>query len=129
MCNVPKPVVKSNVRQSADFKIRKQTKRMSSSNSTAKLKPEMNIEQTLLEFDISVRVQDKFKLLAFGLRQKQAFVNKMHLRNVLEATKIIKSNFRKVLAKYREYKTNKDLKDMFRLVNEFDKGEGYSDWL
>jgi hypothetical protein len=41
----------------------------------------MNIEQTLLEFDISVRVQDKFKLLAFGLRQKQAFVNKMYLRN------------------------------------------------
>ncbi len=46
---------------------------MSTSASTAKFPPpkpisDIDIEQALLEFDISVRVQDKYKLFAFGLR-------------------------------------------------------------
>ncbi len=107
---------------------------MSTSASTAKFPPpkpisDIDIEQALLEFDISVRVQDKYKLFAFGLRQKQSLINKLHLRDILKAAKIIKDNFRKVLTQYRKYRSNKDLKEMFQLVNDFDKGEAYNEWL
>ena len=53
----------------------------------------------------------------------------MHLQDITEACFIIKSNFRKVLEKYREYKQKKELEDMFKLVNDFDKGDDYEKWL
>lgn len=52
------------------------------------------------------------------------------MREFVSASKIIKANFRKVLLKYREFKKGKnEMDEMFRLVNEFDKGEGYDNWL
>ena len=57
-------------------------------------------------------------------------MNRIHLKEVVAACQIIKSNFRKVLRKWREYKRDLlDMDDMFRLVQDFDKKEGYDQWL
>lgn len=53
----------------------------------------------------------------------------MHLREIVRGSKKIKSAFRKLLELYRSWKQKKELDDMFRLVNDFDKVEGYEKWL
>jgi hypothetical protein len=45
------------------------------------------------------------------------------------ASKRLKAAFRKVLAIYRRWKEKKEMDAIFRLVNEFDKIEGYDKWL
>jgi hypothetical protein len=45
------------------------------------------------------------------------------------ASKRLKSAFRKLLALYRQWKEKKELDALFRIVNDFDKVEGYDNWL
>jgi len=41
------------------------------------------------------------------------------------ASKNLKATFRKLLAIYKQWKEKKEMETMFRLVNDFDKIEGY----
>jgi hypothetical protein len=53
----------------------------------------------------------------------------MHLQDIVHASRLVKDGFKKVLEAFRDYKQRKELSDMFKLVNDFDKGDGYDQWL
>ena len=84
------------------------------------------MQRKLAEFDSNARVQDLYQLFAFGLRSRQYMINRIHLKEFVAASQILKTSFRKVLHLWREKKRrSQELDEMFRLVQDFDKKEGY----
>jgi len=53
----------------------------------------------------------------------------MHLKDVVKASQKVKTAFRKLLRLYREWKERKEMEHLFTMVNNFDKVEGYDQWL
>ena len=49
-------------------------------------------------------------------------------KSVMQCAKMINLGFRKVLLKYMEWKANKDVKVMQKLIDEFDEGDDYKHW-
>ncbi len=47
---------------------------------------------------------------------------------VLQSVKKIKLGFRKVLSNYMDWKAKKDIKQMQRLIENFDQGDEYKKW-
>ena len=49
-------------------------------------------------------------------------------QEVLQTVNKIKFGFRRVLSKYMEWKANKDIRQMQKLIENFDCGEDYKRW-
>ena len=76
--------------------------------------------QALLEWEIQQDVIDRFKLLSFGLRRREALLRRIFF---LKATAQIKRRLKKVYALYKEWREEKQFKQLADLINNFDKDQ------
>ena len=81
------------------------------------------------EWESYSRVQDRFKLFAFGMRKRKDLLTKKMHGLVMNCVRTIKTRFRKVLRKYQDWKSDIEIKRLQTLINEFYKGIEYKKWM
>jgi len=80
-------------------------------------KPMERVEDDLDQIEKMWEVQDKWKLLAWGLKQKQALIFRMHF---LQSTDHLKDKFRIILGRFLRKRADKQFEEMRELIETFD---------
>ena len=64
-------------------------------------------------------IQDKWKLMAWGMKQKQSLLFRSHF---LTATEHLKDKFRIILGRFLQKKANREFEEMEQLIKSLDLG-------
>ena len=78
------------------------------------------MEQDLEQLEKYWEVQDKWQLISWGLRQKQALLFRKHF---LVVTDQLKDRFRRILSRFLAKRAEKQFEDLKDMILNFDKGE------